>query len=167
MRQERAPSLRGTLYNMPPENYTVRHAGPDDLLAVVRLIELAPDLDADQVSQVQRTTWDRMMHTRDLTVYLTVCDGEPVGYTASLQMPHLTYDCRPTVFIESMHVLEAHRRRGIARRMVGQVLADARAAGCHKVQLLTHKRHAADGGHDFYRSLGFIPEAEGLRLYLE
>ena len=51
--------------------------------------------------------------------------------------------------------------------MVERVLSDARAAGCHKVQLLTHKRHATDGAHDFYRSLGFVAEAEGFRLYLE
>ena len=45
-----------------------------------------------------------------------------------------------------------------------RVLADARAAGCNKVQLLSHKRHASDGGHRLYTSLGFTPEAEGSRL---
>lgn len=108
-----------------------------------------------------------MMGTTDLTVYLAERGAVPVGYTASLLMPHLTYGCRPTVFVESMHVLEEHRRRGVARQMVDRLLADARGAGCHKVQLLTHKRHATDGAHDFYASLGFEPEAEGFRLYLD
>ncbi|MCB0971286.1 MAG: GNAT family N-acetyltransferase [Acidimicrobiales bacterium] len=152
---------------MPPELYIVRPAVPDDLLAAVRLIGGTPDLGDDQVSNDQRETWRRMMRTDGLALYLADRDGESVGYTASLQMPHLTYDCRPTVFIESMHVLQAHRRRGVARRLVERVLSDARAAGCHKVQLLTHKRHATDGAHDFYRSLGFVAEAEGFRLYLE
>lgn len=31
---------------------------------------------------------------------------------------------------------------------------------------LSHKRHAADGAHRLYTSLGFEPEAEGFRLYL-
>ncbi len=70
--------------------YTVRHAGPDDLLSVARLVELAPDLDKEHVSPTQRATWDQMMGTNDLTVYLAECDAEPVGYAASLQMPHLT-----------------------------------------------------------------------------
>ena len=43
---------------------------------------------------------------------------------------------------------------------------EARVQGCHKIQLLTHKRHALDGAHDFYRSVGFEAEAEGFRLYL-
>tara|TARA_R100000306_G_scaffold42422_1_gene41110 strand:- start:328 stop:786 length:459 start_codon:yes stop_codon:yes gene_type:complete len=145
----------------------VRLAERDDLLVLTRLVELVPDLTAEQLSSVQRATWDRMMATDDLTIYLAEYDGEPVGYTASLQMPHLTYRCRPTVFVESMRVLEAHRRRGVARRMLQRLLADAQAAGCQKVQLVTHKRHAEDGAHDLYRSQGFIAEAEGFRLYLE
>lgn len=60
----------------------------------------------------------------------------------------------------------ASRRRGVAKALVERVLADARAAGCFKVQLLSHKRHATDGAHDLYRSLGFSAEAEGFRLYL-
>ena len=35
-----------------------------------------------------------------------------------------------------------------------------------KVQLLTHKRHATDGAHALYESMGFEAEAEGFRLYL-
>ena len=42
----------------------------------------------------------------------------------------------------------------------------ATTAGYHKIQLLTHKRHAHAGAHEFYRSLGFVDEAEGFRLYL-
>ena len=59
-----------------------------------------------------------------------------------------------------------HRRRRVAALLTEQLLADARALGCHKVQLLTHKRHATDGAHDLYRKLGFEAEAEGFRLYL-
>lgn len=151
---------------MSADRYSVRKAERDDLLSAVRLIDLSPHLVEDQITALQRATWDRMVANQDLTVYLAESGPEPVGYTASLQMPHLTYSCRPTVFIESMHVFEGHRRRGVARRMVERLLADARADGCHKVQLLTHKRHAVDGAHDFYRSLGFKAEAEGFRLYL-
>lgn len=50
--------------------------------------------------------------------------------------------------------------------MVERLLEDAKGAGCYKVQLLTHKRHADDGAHAFYRSMGFDAEAEGFRLYL-
>jgi GNAT superfamily N-acetyltransferase len=65
-----------------------------------------------------------------------------------------------------MVVAESYRRHGVGRLLLERLLADAAAAGCHKVQLLAHKRHAHDGAHDFYRALGFEAEAEGFRLYL-
>jgi len=50
--------------------------------------------------------------------------------------------------------------------MMNRILDDARNAGCDKVQLLSHKRHADDGAHHLYRRLGFVVEAEGFRMYL-
>lgn len=88
-----------------------------------------------------------MMRTDDLTVYLAWRGEDAVGTTALLVMAHITNACRPTAFIESMYVRDEHRRRGVARMMVERLLDDASSAGCHKVQLLTHKRHADDGAH--------------------
>ncbi len=124
-------------------------------------------LQEDELSLEHRATWARMMASADQTLYLASNAEAPVGYTASLKMYHLTYSCRPTLFIESMHVLTAHRRRGVARLMLERVLSDARIDGCYKVQLLTNKSHATDGAHDLYRSMGFEAEAEGFRLYLD
>jgi GNAT superfamily N-acetyltransferase len=146
--------------------YTVRGAVAHDLLGVVRLVDHAPDLPVDGLTQRQLSVWNRMLATPDLTIYVAELEGKAVGTTSLLLMPHLTYDCQPTGFIEAMVVLEAHRRRGIGRMMVERVLNDARASGCRKIQVMSHKRHADDGALDFYRSLGFIAEAEGFRIYL-
>jgi len=144
----------------------VRKAGVDDLLGVVRIIDRVPVLTHDGLTELHRSTWARMMTTPDLTVYVADAAREIVGTTSLLVLPHVTYDCRPTAFIEPMVVTETHRRRGVARMMAERLLDDARVLGCHKVQVLCHKRHAGDGAHDFYRSLGFVPEAEGFRRYL-
>ena len=84
-----------------------------------------------------------------------------------MTMPNLTYSCAPTAFIEAVVVAASHRRQGVATALMRRILSDARSAGCNKVQLLSHKRHAADGAHRLYTSLGFEPEAEGFRLYLQ
>ena len=146
--------------------YDIRVAEPHDLLFVARLIERRPDLSTGHLTETQRGTWARMMRTDGLTLYLAWRADDAIGTTALLVMPHITYSCRPTAFLESMYVREQHRRRGVARMMVERLLEDARKAGCYKVQLLTHKRHADDGAHAFYRSMGFDAEAEGFRLYL-
>lgn len=147
-------------------DYQIATAAPQDLVEVARLIDRRPGLTADELTDQQQATWARMMQTEDLTVYLAWHDADAVGTTALLVMPHITYACRPTAFIETMYVRDEHRRRGVARLMIEQLLDDARTVGCHKVQLLTHKRHASDGAHVLYHSMGFEAEAEGFRLYL-
>lgn len=135
---------------------------------MLRVEARAPDLESGEITTRQRATWDRMMATEDLTVYVaTVPSGEIVGIVTVLVMPNLGYDCHPSAFIEAMVVAEPHRRRGVGRLLVDRALAGAAAASCRKVQLLTHKRHATDGAHDFYRAMGFSAEAEGFRLYLD
>lgn len=117
-------------------------------------------------SPLERTTWDRMTRASGLTVYVAEVGGAVVGTATAMQMPNVTYGCAPGLFVEAVVVVPEHRRRGIARAMLHQVLADARASGCDKVQLLSDERHADDGAHRLYTSTGFEAEAEGFRLYL-
>jgi GNAT superfamily N-acetyltransferase len=111
--------------------------------------------------------WNRMLATPGLTVYVADVAGKAVGTAAMQVMPHLTYNCRPTAFLEAVVVKYAYRRRGIGGLLLQRALDDARDASCLKVQLLSHKRHAGDGAHELYRSFGFASEAEGFRLYLD
>ncbi|GAA2503683.1 hypothetical protein Ahu01nite_062980 [Winogradskya humida] len=103
--------------------------------------------------------WRRIADSPDVTVYHAESDGRPVGTACLSILPTITYNCRPTAFVEAVVVRYDHRRRGVARLMLESVLDTARRKSCFKVQLLTHKRHAIDGAHDLYRSLGF--EASG------
>jgi GNAT superfamily N-acetyltransferase len=108
-----------------------------------------------------------MMRTADLTVYLAHLGAAAVGTATVMVMPNVTYDCAPTVFIEAVVVVPEHRRKGVATAILERILDDSRAAGCNKVQLLSHKRHAVDGAHALYVAAGFTAEAEGFRCYLE
>ena len=49
----------------------------------------------------------------------------------------------------------AHRRRGLARRLVEHVLSWARARGLRRISL-----HASDEGRPLYKQLGFVPTNE-------
>jgi GNAT superfamily N-acetyltransferase len=149
--------------------FTVRKADLSDLGAVLRVLALggSDGLTPQLPSELELRTWDQMMHSVELGVYLGESDGEAIGTAAMMTMPHLTYKCAPTAFIEAVVVVPSHRRKGVATQLMERVLNDARSAGCNKVQLLSHKRHAADGAHRLYQNLGFEAEAEGFRLYLE
>jgi GNAT superfamily N-acetyltransferase len=153
--------------------YSVRPAMDGDLASVLKVLadnlssrptELPASAAAPSSRQI--AMWSRISRTPDVTVYLAESGGRPVGTACLSILPNITYDCRPTAFIEAVVVRYEHRRRGVAGLMLGRVLDDARRESCFKVQLMTHKRHAIDGAHDLYRSLGFEAEAEGFRLYL-
>ena len=141
----------------------VRPAADGDLDAVLQVLHDGPRSPSD----VERATSARIRATPDVTVHLAEADGEPVGTVCLLLLPNLTYECRPTAFVEAMRVAPDHRRRGVATRLLERLLDDARAAGCDKVQLLSHERHAHDGAHALYEGLGFRAEAEGFRRYLQ
>jgi GNAT superfamily N-acetyltransferase len=146
----------------------VRIARPDDILQVLAVYAQrdAGGRGPTGASELEQQTWMRMMETRGLTVYLAEADGEAVGTATLLMMPNLTYGCAPTAFVEAVVVAFDDRRRGIATAIMRRLLDDAGEAGCNKVQLLSHKRHATDGAHRLYTTLGFEPEAEGFRLHL-
>jgi ribosomal protein S18 acetylase RimI-like enzyme len=150
------------------KTFVVRPARPDDLLAVLQVMaEGGPDrTPPDAATAAETATWARMMATADLTVYVAEVDTTVIGTVTLLTMPNLGYDCAPSAFVEAVVVAAAHRRVGIGTALMRRVLADAQMAGCNKVQLLSHKRHATDGAHRLYTSLGFDPEAEGFRRYL-
>lgn len=151
-------------------SYTVRPAERDDLLQVLQVLSRADEGRRPwptEPTSNEVDMWERMMATDDVTVYVADLDGELVGTATFLILPNVTYDCRPTGFIEAMVVKVAHRRQGVALALLNRVLDDARRHGCHKIQLLSHKAHATDGAHDLYLAAGFEAEAEGFRLYLD
>jgi len=147
----------------------VRVADEQDLLPLLQLFSradegLRPAVDAPRPIEI--STWAEMLRTEHLTTYVADDDGAVVGTALFATIPNLGYDCQRTGFIEAMVGAASQRRTGVATQVLQRVLDDARTAGCHKIQLLTHKRHATDGAHAFYRSMGFEAEAEGFRLYL-
>ena len=141
----------------------VRAAVLEDLPALLQVYEEGR---TTEPTERERETWRGMLVTVNLRVYCAEDDGQVVGTATLLTMPNLTYACQPTAFIEAVVVRTPWRRRGIATAMLERLLEDARLAGCNKVQLLSHKRHADDGAHDLYEHLGFEAEAEGFRRYL-
>jgi hypothetical protein len=89
--------------------YSVRPATHGDLASVLKVLadnqssrptELpAP---AGPPSNRQIATWDRIALSPDVTVYLAESDGRPVGTACLSILPNITYDCRPTAFIEAV-----------------------------------------------------------------
>ena len=90
-------------------------------------------------------------------------EGKVVGTMVLLIVPNLSHNALPWALVENMVVDEKYRRRGIGRLLMEYAIAQAKKAGCYKVQLLSNKKRLE--AHRFYRSMGFEASAHGFRLY--
>jgi GNAT superfamily N-acetyltransferase len=64
-------------------------------------------------------------------------------------------------YLLNVYTEPAHRRRGLARRLMDEMLAWCRERGVARVVL-----HASDEGHALYTSLGFSPSTNEMRIVL-
>ncbi len=102
----------------------------------------------------------------DPNQYLAVCcDAERVlGVLQLTYIPYLTYQGGWRALIEGVRTVADARSRGIGRFMFDWAIAEARAHGCHVVQLTTDK--SRPDAMRFYIALGFEASHEGMKLHL-
>lgn len=100
----------------------------------------------------------------DAMVMVAVVDGEVVGTFSLTILPNLSNGGRDVAQIESVHVAEAMRGRGVGEAMLRWAIAEAKARGCFRMQLSSNKERV--DAHRFYRRLGFVASHEGMKLAL-
>ena len=61
----------------------------------------------------------------------------------------------------NVYTNKAYRHQGIAKKMVGQLIAEAKEKGCTEISL-----DATPEGKTLYKTLGFIENKEGMVLEL-
>ena len=111
----------------------------------------------------QRAAWSRILTQAGRSLLVAETD-RVVGTADLLVVDNLTHDGMPWAIVENVVVDATRRGHGVGHALMGAVVERARAAGCYKVQLMSNEARVR--AHAFYRSLGFVPNAEGFRLYL-
>ncbi len=118
--------------------------------------------EADALKRVSADVFDRGIDARwtaeffaDPRHHLAVAidHGVVVGMASGVHYVHP--DKAPELWINEVGVAESHRNRGLARAIVGALLAHARALGCREAWVLTsddnaaaRRAYAAAGGRD-------------------
>ncbi|MFD9430231.1 GNAT family N-acetyltransferase [Streptomyces sp. NPDC060002] len=157
-------------------DYCIRPAGPQDLdgARAVMLDTVYRDFGTGYVPRWHGDIIDPdaaylvpARHT--LLVALDGADGEVVA-TAALDSRgpahppnprHVAerYPCGTTAQLRRVYVRREHRRRGLARRLVAELLAFAAADGGYRSVYL-HTDPAVEGAEGFWRSLGTVVHDE-------
>ncbi len=146
----------------------VRRASPADIGALLPLYEELADgkrtaAPADRL-RAQAVLAEVLADPRR-HLLVAVLEGELVGTAALLVVANLTHRGEPWAIVENVVVAASHRRRGVGRALMGDLIEIARAAGRYKVQLLSGKHRAR--AHVFYRTMGMEPIAEGFKLLFD
>jgi ribosomal protein S18 acetylase RimI-like enzyme len=88
----------------------------------------------------------------DATIFLAAFrDAEPVGFVFGYVLPR-RHGAPSILFVYELDVAEAHRRLGIAARLMSELAEIARARGIHDGFVLTEPDN--DPANALYRSLG-------------
>lgn len=91
-------------------------------------------------------------------------DGRILGTMALVIVPTLSHGGLPWAGVEHVVVDADYRRKGIGKLMMDYVLAQAKNAGCYKIQLISDKSRIE--AHKFYEAIGYKASGHGFRLYL-
>lgn len=98
--------------------------------------------------------------------YLLVADlgGRIVGCLQLITFRHLQHRGGRCAEIESMHVAEDQRGRGIGSRLLEHAVRRADELGCYRVQLTSNLDRS--DAHRFYERHHFVPSHKGYKRYL-
>lgn len=149
------------------DGLVVRRAESDDLPGLLALLsqlheeEMSPPLADEDLT----STFAEILMSQTRAVLIASCGDGIVGTLDLFVMANLTRGGRPWAGIENFVVDEAHRRQGIGAALITVAADIARAAGCYKLQLVSH--HKRDAAHELYTRSGFTAPVRGYRRYLE
>lgn len=91
-------------------------------------------------------------------------DGRIVATLQLTILQQLSFRGSKVAQIEAVRVARERRSGGLGGELVRAAIERARAAGCARVQLTSHKDRR--DAHRFYERLGFVASHEGFKLYL-
>lgn len=127
---------------------TVHQATPGDATELARMLDLFDSMGAtpEQVAA-------RMLACQNvLTTFIGEIDGQPAGFVCLRLIPHLQGD-EPYAELTDIYVDAPFRRQGVARALIAQAEAVARAAGAGGVVIITGFDNA--GAQAAYRASGY------------
>lgn len=132
---------------------TIRRAQAEDLDDLLALYAELNPADPPVDAVLAARSWAQILASEMIGVHVAEAEGRVVATCTIVIVPNLTRGARPYAMIENV-VTAAHARgQGLARRVIEAAAAQAWAADCYKVMLMTGRSDPAV--HRFYEGCGF------------
>ncbi|MFC6592205.1 GNAT family N-acetyltransferase [Deinococcus lacus] len=116
---------------------TIRPATEADLPALMQLYAELSRRETSLVTEAQIRAWHEIQQQPHVVVLVAESGGAVVGTLQLALIAGLRNDGRPFGVIESVVVSETARRQGVARALLAEAEARARAARAYKLMLMT------------------------------
>ena len=131
--------------------------------SLVRAGSLTPD--AEQIDN-DDAYWAAVVETRARLgdVLVAELEGDVVGVCQVMVFPHFQYTGGWCCELESVHVRNDLRSRGIGAALLGAAERLAVERGCYRIQLTS--RNERDDAHRFYVANGFDLTSQGFKKSL-
>ena len=144
----------------------VRPIERSDVTAAVLVIRGGSNFPEDEHVEDVEAYWRAIEETRRRRgdVLVAVVEGEVVGAIQVIVFPHLQHTGGWCAELESVHVREDQRGRGVGHQLLLAAEALARREGCYRVQL-TSRKFRTDA-HRFYLTNGYEATSEGFKKRL-
>lgn len=131
----------------------IRKAVAADLSEILALYAELSVTDRLPQAEDASATWAKILASEMMSVHVAELDGRAVSTCVLVIVPNLTRNQSPFAIIENVVTLAAMRGHGLGKRVIQAAFAEAWAAGCYKVMLLTGRKDEAV--LRFYESCGF------------
>ena len=133
----------------------IRHIYTDELADLLDLYALLHPEDSrlDPDSERIGLLWQSIQFNPYLRYYVVEIAGKIVSTCTLAIIPNLTRDARPYGIIENVFTRPDFYKQGIATALLKKTLAEAGAADCYKVMLLTGSKK--EETLRFYEKVGF------------
>lgn len=149
---------------------SIRDATEADLPRLVELLnQLALDGPREDIGRplpnVYLDAFRKIDADDDQRLLVLEINSRIVGSLVLFITPNLTHKGKPFATVENVIVDEGERGVGYGRQLMRYAIAEAKAAGCYKIVLTSHK--ARTEAHRFYEGLGFESTHEAYRIQFE
>lgn len=105
-----------------------------------------------------------MEHDPNNQLFVAELDGAVIGTFQLTIIAGLSHQGGTNAQIEAVRIAAEHRSKGYGEAMIREAIVLARARGCYRLQLTTHK--SRKDAQRFYTRLGFTASHEGMKLSL-
>jgi GNAT superfamily N-acetyltransferase len=147
-------------------DFIVRPIEYDDVTAASLIVQGGSMTPESEHEHDVDAYWDAVAETRRRRGDVLVADanGDVVGILQVMVFPHFQHTGGWCGEVESVHVRDDWRSRGVGASLLAAAEDIARREGCYRIQLTSRK--VRTDAHRFYEANGYVATSQGFKKLL-